>query len=113
MHHGAVMEGSWGAEATMVADADAALELLRSELRAGDVVLVKASNAVGLGALADALAASEAWDGNLKLVQRMLNHADIRHTLRYAHVLDEEVADGFERVAKRRKNDRTVVRKVV
>jgi integrase len=51
--------------------------------------------------------------GNLKLVQRGLNHADIRHTLRYAHVLDEEVADGFERVAKRRKNDRTVVRKVV
>ena len=58
MHHGAVMEGSWGAEATMVADADAALELLRSELRAGDVVLVKASNAAGLGALADALAGS-------------------------------------------------------
>ncbi|MGV0791026.1 UDP-N-acetylmuramoyl-tripeptide--D-alanyl-D-alanine ligase [Mycolicibacterium sp. XJ1819] len=57
MHHGAVMEGSWGAEATMVADADAALELLRAELRAGDVVLVKGSNAVGLGALADALIA--------------------------------------------------------
>ena len=47
MHHGAVMEGSWGAEATMVADADAALALLRAELRAGDVVLVKASNAAG------------------------------------------------------------------
>ena len=40
--------------------------------------------------------------GNLKLVQRMLNHADIRHTLRYAHVLDEEVAAGFEAVAKAR-----------
>ena len=39
---------------------------------------------------------------NLKLVQRMLNHADIRHTLRYAHVLDEEVAEGFEAVAKSR-----------
>jgi integrase len=51
--------------------------------------------------------------GNLKLVQRMLNHADIRHTLRYAHVLDEEVAEGFERVAKRRKNDRSALRKVV
>jgi UDP-N-acetylmuramoyl-tripeptide--D-alanyl-D-alanine ligase len=57
MHHGAVMEGSWGAEATMVADADAALALLRAELRTGDVVLVKASNSVGLGALADALVA--------------------------------------------------------
>ncbi|OBB77946.1 UDP-N-acetylmuramoyl-tripeptide--D-alanyl-D-alanine ligase [Mycobacterium sp. 852014-52144_SCH5372336] len=55
MHHGAVMEGSWGAEATMVADADAALDLLRAELRPSDVVLVKASNAAGLGALAEAL----------------------------------------------------------
>ncbi len=57
MHHGAVMEGSWGSEAAMVADADAALALLRAELRPGDVVLVKASNAAGLGALADALVA--------------------------------------------------------
>ncbi|WP_326546331.1 UDP-N-acetylmuramoyl-tripeptide--D-alanyl-D-alanine ligase [Mycolicibacterium sp. ND9-15] len=57
MHHGAVMEGSWGAEATMVADADAALTLLRAELQPSDVVLVKASNAAGLGALADALIA--------------------------------------------------------
>ena len=40
--------------------------------------------------------------GNLKLVQRMLNHADIRHTLRYAHVLDEEVTAGFEAVAESR-----------
>ncbi|HYB37353.1 MAG TPA: UDP-N-acetylmuramoyl-tripeptide--D-alanyl-D-alanine ligase [Mycobacterium sp.] len=57
MHHGAVMEGSWGGEATIVADADAALALLRAELRPGDVVLVKASNAAGLGPLADALVA--------------------------------------------------------
>jgi UDP-N-acetylmuramoyl-tripeptide--D-alanyl-D-alanine ligase len=55
MHHGAVMEGSWGSESTMVPDADAALELLRAELAPGDVVLVKASNAAGLGALAEAL----------------------------------------------------------
>jgi UDP-N-acetylmuramoyl-tripeptide--D-alanyl-D-alanine ligase len=55
MHHGAVMEGSWGSESTMVDDVDAALELLRSELQPGDVVLVKASNAAGLGALAEAL----------------------------------------------------------
>jgi UDP-N-acetylmuramoyl-tripeptide--D-alanyl-D-alanine ligase len=58
MQHGAVMEGSWGGEATMVADADAALALLRAELRPGDVVLVKASNAAGLGKLAEALVAS-------------------------------------------------------
>ncbi len=60
MLHGAVMEGSWGGEATAVADADAALELLRAELRAGDVVLVKASNSAGLGALAEALMAEAA-----------------------------------------------------
>lgn len=64
MHHGAVMEGSWGPwgpdaddrGVVGVADVDAALALLRSELRPGDVVLVKASNAAGLGALADVLA---------------------------------------------------------
>jgi len=63
MHHGAVMEGSWGAEATMVADADAALAVLRSELRAGDVVLVKGSNSAGLGALADVLIADAGEPG--------------------------------------------------
>ncbi len=60
MHHGAVMEGSWGSAdkgAVNVADSDAALALLRAEVQPGDVVLVKASNAAGLGALADALAA--------------------------------------------------------
>jgi UDP-N-acetylmuramoyl-tripeptide--D-alanyl-D-alanine ligase len=55
MHHGAVMEGSWGSEVTVVADAEEALALLRAELRAGDVVLVKASNSAGLGQLADSL----------------------------------------------------------
>jgi UDP-N-acetylmuramoyl-tripeptide--D-alanyl-D-alanine ligase len=57
MHQGAVTAGSRGTQATMVADAEAALALLRAELRSGDVVLVKASNAAGLGALADALVA--------------------------------------------------------
>jgi UDP-N-acetylmuramoyl-tripeptide--D-alanyl-D-alanine ligase len=57
MHHGAVMEGSWGGEVAIVADADAALALLQAELQSGDVVLVKASNAAGFVALADSLAA--------------------------------------------------------
>ena len=63
MHHGAVLEGtwgSWGADSddgvVNVADGAAALALLRAELQPGDVVLIKASNSVGLGALADALA---------------------------------------------------------
>lgn len=55
MHHGAVMEGSWGAESTQVADAQAAWELLQAELSPGDVVLVKASNSSGLAALAERL----------------------------------------------------------
>lgn len=55
MHHGAVMEGSWGSESVMVDDVDAALELLREELAPGDVVLVKASKSAGLAALAEAL----------------------------------------------------------
>jgi len=55
MHQGAVMEGSWGSESVLVPDADAALALLQAELEPGDVVLVKASNAAGLGALAETL----------------------------------------------------------
>jgi integrase len=38
--------------------------------------------------------------GNLKLVQRAMNHADIKSTLRYAHVLDDDIAAAVERVAK-------------
>jgi integrase len=49
--------------------------------------------------------------GNLKLVQRALNHADIKSTLRYAHVLDEDIATAVEGVAQSRKKSRTVVRK--
>ncbi len=61
MHQGAVMEGSWGSDgdrgAVIVNDAAQALSLLRAELQPGDVVLVKASNSAGLGALADSLVA--------------------------------------------------------
>ena len=62
MHQGAVMEGSWGAEATRVDDGAAALALLRAELRPGDVVLVKASNSAGLARLAQALINDPAED---------------------------------------------------
>ena len=48
-----------GILALQVEQHDTALELLRSELRPGDVVLVKASNAAGLGALAEALVAGD------------------------------------------------------
>ncbi|MFK4067977.1 UDP-N-acetylmuramoyl-tripeptide--D-alanyl-D-alanine ligase [Streptomyces sp. NPDC029674] len=52
---GAYNEGSWGEESVHVSDAQAAVDLLRSELRAGDVVLVKASRSVGLERVATAL----------------------------------------------------------
>jgi len=51
--------------------------------------------------------------GNLKLVQKALNHRDIKSTLRYAHVLDAEVASAVEAVAKSRKKSRTVARKAI
>ena len=50
--------------------------------------------------------------GNLKLVQRALNHSDIKITLKYAHVLDEDIAAAVERVAKSRSTPRSTVRKV-
>lgn len=52
---GAYNEGSWGEESVHVSDAQAAVDLLRSELRPGDVVLVKASRSVGLESVATAL----------------------------------------------------------
>jgi UDP-N-acetylmuramoyl-tripeptide--D-alanyl-D-alanine ligase len=65
MHLGACLEGSWGPiggggvgadkESVLVPDADAAVELLRGELRPGDVVLVKAANAIGLWRVAEEL----------------------------------------------------------
>jgi UDP-N-acetylmuramoyl-tripeptide--D-alanyl-D-alanine ligase len=58
---GAYNEGSWGEESVHVSDAEAAIDLLRSEVRPGDVVLVKASRSVGLEAVA--LALTEAVPG--------------------------------------------------
>ncbi|MFF1413219.1 UDP-N-acetylmuramoyl-tripeptide--D-alanyl-D-alanine ligase [Streptomyces sp. NPDC058289] len=52
---GAYNEGSWGEESVLVSDAQAAVDLLRSELRPGDVVLVKASRSAGLERVAQAL----------------------------------------------------------
>ncbi|MER5639696.1 UDP-N-acetylmuramoyl-tripeptide--D-alanyl-D-alanine ligase [Kitasatospora sp. NPDC002227] len=60
MELGARNEGSWGEESVLVSDADAAVELLRGQLRPGDVVLVKASRSVGLERVAEALLADGA-----------------------------------------------------
>jgi UDP-N-acetylmuramoyl-tripeptide--D-alanyl-D-alanine ligase len=62
VHAGASHEGSWGEESVMVADPDAALALLREQLRPGDVVLVKASNSIGLSRVAKALLEDDLTD---------------------------------------------------
>ncbi len=56
VHDAAGGEPGWAGEPAHVPDADAALALLRAELRPGDVVLVKASRAAGLERVALALA---------------------------------------------------------
>lgn len=61
--------------------------------------------------------------GNLKLVQRALNHADLKTTAKYAHVLDAEVAAALDalhreqrtspkRDAKSRENSRSSIKKI-
>jgi UDP-N-acetylmuramoyl-tripeptide--D-alanyl-D-alanine ligase len=55
IHAGAGHEGSGGQESATAADVDEAIAVLRAELRPGDIVLVKASNSVGLQRVAKAL----------------------------------------------------------
>jgi UDP-N-acetylmuramoyl-tripeptide--D-alanyl-D-alanine ligase len=55
IHNAAGLEGSWDGESRLVATADEAYDLLREELRSGDVVLVKSSVDDGLQAGLDAL----------------------------------------------------------
>jgi integrase len=53
--------------------------------------------------------------GNLKLVQKALSHASISTTARYAHVLDAEIAEALERIARdnrSRTKSRTKLRSV-
>ncbi|WP_244443104.1 site-specific integrase [Bradyrhizobium sp. Ai1a-2] len=50
---------------------------------------------------------------NLKVVQKALNHRDIKSTLRYAHVLDEDVAAAVQQLAESRNKSRSKARKVI
>jgi UDP-N-acetylmuramoyl-tripeptide--D-alanyl-D-alanine ligase len=52
MHLAAGLEGSWGQESVFVPDVESAVALLCDEVRPDDVVLVKASRAAGLEAVA-------------------------------------------------------------
>lgn len=55
IHMGAAHEGSWGDESTWVQTVDDAIALLQAQVAPGDVVLVKASRAIGLERVAAAL----------------------------------------------------------
>lgn len=55
IHLAAGLEGSWDGESVLVPDVDAAYDLLREELRPGDVVLVTSSTSAGLRVLGDRL----------------------------------------------------------
>lgn len=57
LHQGAIMEGSWGDEARIVPDVPAAVAALEAELEPGDLVLVKASQSIGLWRVAEAVLA--------------------------------------------------------
>lgn len=60
IHAAAGLEGSWDGESILVDDLDAAYDVLREQLRPGDLVLVKSSNSAGLRLLGDRLVESEA-----------------------------------------------------
>jgi integrase len=84
--------------------ADAVAELIRANAGVADFRFHDFRHDFGTKLLRDS--------GNLKLVQKAMNHRDIKSTLRYAHVLDEDVAAAVERLAESRKNPRSKVRKV-
>lgn len=56
IHMGATQEGSWGGESSFIPSMSEAFEAVNGKLSAGDVVLVKSSNAANLRFLGDELA---------------------------------------------------------
>jgi UDP-N-acetylmuramoyl-tripeptide--D-alanyl-D-alanine ligase len=55
IHMGAAHEGSWGDESMAVDTVEQAIDVLEAQVQPGDIVLVKASRAVGLERVAQAL----------------------------------------------------------
>jgi UDP-N-acetylmuramoyl-tripeptide--D-alanyl-D-alanine ligase len=64
IHNAAGLEGSWDGESVLVSTAEEAYDLLRDELREGDVVLVKSSKSAGLRFLGDRLGADSRAAGS-------------------------------------------------
>jgi integrase len=50
--------------------------------------------------------------GNLKLVQKALNHSDVKTTVKYAHVMDDEVAAAMAQLASPTKSPTTKAKEV-
>jgi UDP-N-acetylmuramoyl-tripeptide--D-alanyl-D-alanine ligase len=65
LHVGATREPGWHGESALVPDAEQAVQLLGGQLRAGDIVLVKASRAAGLEQVAERLLADSAIPGGV------------------------------------------------
>lgn len=63
-YNAAVMEGSWGDEASYVESLEEAREFLAQRLLPGDIVLFKSSNGSGLRVLGDQVAADAASDAD-------------------------------------------------
>lgn len=83
VYNTAHLEGSWGNEATWVATAEEAFEILRGEVEPGDIVLFKSSNGAGLGKLGQQVAD---YDGDLTATAETgtapwLSAGDFVHTL--------------------------------
>ncbi len=55
IHNAAGLEGSWDGESVLVETPDEAYDLLRDDLGAGDIVLVKSSKSANLRFLGDRL----------------------------------------------------------
>jgi UDP-N-acetylmuramoyl-tripeptide--D-alanyl-D-alanine ligase len=55
IHNAAGLEGSWDGESQLVATAEEAYDLVREDLREGDVVLLKSSASAGLASVANRL----------------------------------------------------------
>jgi UDP-N-acetylmuramoyl-tripeptide--D-alanyl-D-alanine ligase len=64
IEHGTALEGSWPGRASCVPDAAAAIDVLRNEVRPGDVVLVKASRAASLERVGEAIAEHQGRHGD-------------------------------------------------
>jgi len=78
IHRGAASEPGWAGESTWAPDLEAALEVLREQLRPGDVALVKASRAAGFERVAAAVL-GEARTGEGGHPSAMRDNREVSH----------------------------------